>query len=142
MRKVRSWQSERVRVTTGGGESRVRPEFKDATDIEKILKRYTTTGIVPGMPGTPIYGLDVSEIGDLKSSLDFLNDLQERIGELPEGARNQLYADPEAFVAALGDAKDRDDLVKLGLVQAEAKPPEPPAAAGEPEPEVSSGSAQ
>lgn len=114
-----------VKPTVGGGDSMVRQSFADECDINQIVARYANSGQLPPADGELVYG-DVSEIQDYKSCMDFVFKTKERLKDLPDAARELYAADPLGYFNNLNGAKDRNDLVALGLL--EAKPPveEPP----------------
>ncbi len=118
-----AYDGSRVEVLVGGGESMTREAFADELDINKIVERYARGGQLPPTMADARYG-DVADIGDYKSALDFVFASKAKLADLPEVARDQLLADPEAYWLRLEAAEDRDALVELGLV--EALPVEPP----------------
>ncbi len=120
--KIRSaYDGKRISVTVGGGETMVRTAFQDECDVNRILARYKTSGVLPLMDSQAVYG-DVSEYTDFKEAVDFANDAMDRVENLPERAREQLLADPVGFFAAVRAAENRDDLVAIGLVEALPEP--------------------
>lgn len=100
----------------GGGDSMTRQSFAEELDINAIVERYARGGQLPLSTKDERYG-DVSEVGDYKSALDFVFASKDQLADLPDRAREQLVADPEAYYLRLDAAQDRDGLVELGLVE-------------------------
>lgn len=119
------YDGSRKQVLIGGGESMTREAFADELDINKIVERYARGGQLPPTRADARYG-DVADIGDYKSALDFVFASKDKLADLPELARDQLSADPEAYWLRLEAAEDRDALVELGLVEALPPVAEPP----------------
>lgn len=139
--QIRSaYDGSRVQVLTGGGDSMTRESFADELNINTIVDRYARGGQIPLTTADAMYG-DVSEVGDYKSALDFVFAAKGQMADLPERARDQLAADPMEYYNLLDAAKNRSDLVDLGLLEKLPEPepdpapavpaPDPPAAAGE-----------
>lgn len=130
--------NKRKKHQIGGGESRVKSEFQDECDMNRILDRYAATGIAQGAKGSPIFA-DVSMMQDLKTSLDTVASIEGRMKELPRAARELFRKNPQEFADALSKVSTQEELVKLGILEAApVKPvePEPVAAVNaEPPPE-------
>lgn len=124
------YDGSRVQVLVGGGESMTREAFADELDINKIVERYARGGQLPPTSADARYG-DVADIGDYKSALDFVFASKEKLKDLPDAAREQYIADPEAYWLRLEAAVDRVALVELGLVEA-LPPVDPPVPAVDP----------
>lgn len=139
-KNIRSaYDDSRLRVTVGGGDSMVRQAFKDEADINNIVARYEVSGQLPLTEQQARFG-DVSDVRDYKASLDFVREATEDLEAMPQDARVRFFEDPRQFMSDLENAKNRDDLVQLGIfdapespepdvapvVEAEVPPPEPP----------------
>ena len=103
---------------------------KEECDINNIIKRYMRTGELPGLRQA-IYA-DISEIKDLKSSLDDAYAAQEAFMALPAEIRRRFDNDPVKLVEFSMDNKNYDEAVKLGLV-IDKRPPsrQPPPPVGQ-----------
>lgn len=117
--------TKRPKPKIGGGESMVRQSFRDEADINKILARYRTTGLAPMNTKTPLFA-DVSMMRDLKTSLDMVNSIGERIRELPAEARKLFNENRAEFEKVLEEGPIVANLRKLGML-----PPEPEVSAAE-----------
>lgn len=95
-------------------------EFKDECDINEIVRRFGLTGQLPDSYRAPVSG-DFTGISDFKSAMDAVRAAQERFMEMPGELRAKFDNDPQKLMSFLDDEKNRDEAVKLGIVN---KPPE------------------
>lgn len=126
-----------------GSEEITKQSFKDECDIHKILDQYKKTGIINHItPNQPMY-LDLPDNLDYQASLNLIMEAQEAFQTLPSAVRDRYGNNPENFLEALNDPKQRDFLEEIGVFQRKivpsgvpaAPPPGPaPEAAGSPEP--------
>lgn len=116
-------------------ESKVRLEFLDEADVNKLLKRYAVTGqfydplkLRPGRK--PLFG-DFTQYGDLQASQNALIAAHEAFDSLPVEIRERFNYDPVRLVSWLSDDRNREEAIKLGFIEkaAGAATPEPPEAA-------------
>lgn len=93
---------------------------KDA-DINEIVRRFGLTGVLPteglSMPSSG----DFSGVGSYQEAWDAVRAAQEAFLEVPAELRARFGNDPGALIDFLGDAANREEAIKLGLV---VKPPE------------------
>lgn len=102
--------------------------FTPTTDIRNILQKYAKTGILGDPNRTPIFG-DFSDT-EYVNSLNLVSNIKSQFEFLPAKTRERFKNDPAELLAFLGDEKNNDEAVKLGLRQApEAETPQatPPA---------------
>nr|UXQ87994.1 MAG: internal scaffolding protein [Microvirus sp.] len=124
--KIQSaYDGARVAVTVEGGESMVRTEFQEEANINTILARYETTGMLPLESRQPIFA-DVSMMEDLKSSMDTVAAVEGRLKELPREARELFAKDPGGFAQALSEPLTRERLQDLGVLEREPEVEVPP----------------
>lgn len=97
-------------------------QFKDECDINVIVKRFGLTGELPDNFAMPVSG-DFTGVNDFHSAMNVVRESQEAFMSLPGEMRARFGHDPGALLAFLGDVKNRDEAVKLGLV---SLPPEKP----------------
>lgn len=102
--------------------SLTRQEFADECDINNIMAKYKTTGVLQHINATaPVY-YDFSETPDLASALAMLREADEAFMRLPATARREFDNDPTKFVMF---AEDPDNLPKMrewGLAEPEKAP--------------------
>lgn len=102
---------------------------RDEADINKIVARFQSSGqLPPTLHGEPFYG-DVSEFGDLQESLIKIQEADRLFMNYPAEVRERFANDKVKLVEFLSDEKNREEAIKLGLVQAPPpKEPTPPVA--------------
>lgn len=103
---------------------------RDEVDVNLIVKRYEKTGLLPQVAQDALF-LDVTEVGDYRQLRDQINRAEAVFGQLPADIRTRFDNDAAAFVDFAADPANREALVELGLVAAEA--PAPVVAAAAPE---------
>lgn len=125
----RSEFSELAQTVKPEGEvEHTRQSEADAADINKILKRFERSGILPLNDRQGLY-LDVSEVGDYRSALDQVMKVNEYFKTLPAESRAMFDNDPAVFLDKVNGG-DLELLVKAGVVpKDEVKPVEPAAPA-------------
>lgn len=108
-----------------GSESLARQEFRDEADINNIIKRYQATGVLvdPSIPRSrrPVFG-DFSSAPSYQQAQDLVIRANEQFDALPVELRERFNYDPARLLAFLDDPKNREEAVKLGIIEAPAKP--------------------
>lgn len=96
--------------------SLTRQSFKDEVDINAIIKRYETTGMLP-TPNqrTPQYG-DYSNPIDFQSAQNIIIRGQEQFDSLPSKVRRQFNDNPVDFLAFATNPENLDAMVEMGLL--------------------------
>lgn len=104
--------------------SRTKQSFKTECDINNLMARYTSSGLLPqGTTRTPVYG-DFTTFDDYFHAVNIINHAQEHFDSLPAEARKRFANDPAELLLFLEDTRNRQEAINLGLID---KPPEPPA---------------
>ena len=102
-----------------------RQEFKDECDINVLMATYEKTGMLPAFnPKSPDY-LDVSEIPDLRESMEVVKRAEAAFMTLPAKVRQEFDNSAAAFVDWMNSDPDRDKLKEWGLLTPEPAPVEP-----------------
>lgn len=96
-------------------EGRTQQSFKDECDINEIVRRFGLTGELPDDLRMPVSG-DFTGVTDFQSAMNVVRQAQEEFLRVPAEIRERFNHDPGKLVAFLGDEKNRDEAVKLGLV--------------------------
>lgn len=86
---------------------------KDECDINFIVNRYMRTGVLPAA-NHGVYA-DISEIGDLRESLEQVQFAQEAFMELPAEVRKYFDNDPVKLVEFAQDPRNHEKAIELGL---------------------------
>ena len=121
--KVRSrW--DRVRVqTVVSSESKVQQHYKDKVDVNNIMKRYEKAGLtMADLPkvAAGIYG-DFSSAGDYMQAALKVAQAKSSFEALPADIRARFGNDPAALIDFLSKPENKDEAIRLGLVQAPVK---------------------
>lgn len=90
-------------------------QFKDETDINNILRQFNITGLLPEAPLSPCYG-DFTGIVDYHSALNAVIAAEDQFMALPANIRARFENDPENLINFLNDESNKDEAIKLGLV--------------------------
>lgn len=91
-------------------------QFKDECDINNIVKRYSDTGILPVSTKVGAF-LDVSNVQDYQTSLQTVYEAQKAFDALPSNIRSHFENDPNKLIAFIEDDANREEAIKLGLIQ-------------------------
>ena len=89
--------------------------FKDECDINNILRQFNVTGLLPESPLSPRYG-DFTGIGDYHSALNAVMAAEDEFMALPADLRARFENDPENLINFLDNPANKDEAIKLGLV--------------------------
>jgi len=89
--------------------------YKDECDINNILRQFNITGLLPQAPLSPRYG-DFTGIKDYQSALNAVIAAEEGFMTLPAETRAMFGNDPEQLIAFLDNPDNKDQAIKLGLV--------------------------
>jgi phage internal scaffolding protein len=103
-------------------ESRTQQQFAEECDINTIVKRFGLTGELPENFRVPQSG-DFTNIGDFHSAMNAVRSAEEAFMDMPAELRARFGYDPQKLMDFVHDSKNRDEAIKLGLVE---KPPERP----------------
>lgn len=95
-------------------------EFAEESDINVIMARFGKTGVLPENFAMPASG-DFTGLSDFKTAMDMVVAAQQEFLKVPAEIRKRFANDPQLLMEFLEDGSNRDEAVKLGLVQA---PPE------------------
>ncbi len=116
----------RVQIDCSKG-GRVKPSFKQDTDVNEIMRKYQRTGTIEHITQkTPMYG-DFSQIVDYKTATDTVIQAKNAFMELPADLRASFTHDPQELLIYLEQGGDIEE--RLDSIRADTRPetPEPPA---------------
>ncbi len=95
--------------------SRTKQSELEACDINNIMARYATTGVITHVQsGQPLYG-DFSEVEDYQASLNKVMSAEERFNSLPSDVRKKFDYNPQKMVEFILDEKNREECYNLGF---------------------------
>ncbi|AXH77469.1 MAG: internal scaffolding protein [Microviridae sp.] len=102
-------------------EVRTKQSFKDECDINVLMRRYESSGVLPVDVSTASYG-DFSEAPDFMAAQNILRRAEAQFASLPSRVRERFQNDPAHFLEFIAEEANYDEALKLGLLKAEAKP--------------------
>jgi len=105
--------------------------FKEECDINTIVRNFGLTGELPGQPISPQYG-DFTGVLDYHSAVNAVLAAQDEFMELPAQMRARFNNDPALLIDFLEKEENREEAIKLGLVDPKPTSVEPEAPVGEP----------
>ena len=115
---------ERVVISFKDVKSRTRQEFKKECDVNELMRRYKTTGVLPQATSTPRY-LDCASVPNFADAMQLMIDAEAAFMRLPAIVRRGFDNDPQAFVAFAQDGENLPKLREWGLAAPEKAPEEP-----------------
>lgn len=90
-------------------------EFKDETDINKIVARARLTGELPQNNRKPQYG-DFTEVPDYQTALNIIQEAEESFMSLPSKIRQRFGNDPGQLIDFMSNPQNEAEARALGLV--------------------------
>lgn len=115
---------DRVRVAVNTGtETHVKQAFKDESDINHIMAKYTKTGVLPRLiKENPLWG-DFSNPVDFQEAQNIVIKATEQFAALPSHIRERFANDPAKFLAFTSDKNNKEEMGRLGLLKEDALKP-------------------
>lgn len=98
-----------------GEESLTHQSFKEECDINTIVRRFGLTGELPENLRMPVSG-DFTGVTDFHTAMIVVRQAQEEFLRVPAHIRARFANDPGEMMAFLEDERNRDEAVRLGLV--------------------------
>jgi len=89
--------------------------FLEETDINYIVDKFTRTGTIPEAPDLSAFQVFEGPT-DYHSALNSIIAAQEQFMTLPPAVRSKFDNDPQGLLDFLGDDKNYDEAVNLGLI--------------------------
>lgn len=87
---------------------------RDQADVNKIVQRFATTGVLPPGSGPGMYA-DVSRMSDYREALEMVREADRTFMTLPAGTRAKFNNDPAEFLDFVANA-DEAEMVDKGLL--------------------------
>lgn len=122
----------RPRVDFSNSPSMTRQEFASEANVNNLLKRYATTGAfydpltMVKANRRPLFG-DFTNFKDFTAAQNAIIEAHEAFDALPVEIREKFNYDPAKLIEWLADDANREEAIKLGLIEkaAAAATPEP-----------------
>lgn len=109
---------------------RTRQEDLERSNINNIVSRYHKTGELP-VKNREVFFADVSALPDFQSAMEIVDKAREGFMSLPAVVRALHDNDPAKFVDWTADPANRDEMVRMGLLDAPDEVTEQAAIAGD-----------
>lgn len=114
-------ERKRVAVLCPAEERRTKQSFRDECDINLLMKRYASTGVLPPGVGVGSYG-DFSGPQDLLEAQEVIRRAEAQFRALPAEVRARFRNDPERLLAFVQDERNQAEAKRLGLLEEELPP--------------------
>ena len=88
-------------------------------NINNIMQRYATQGILPPTNGAEAQYADVSNIGDYMECLQVVQNAQNAFDSLPSALRKELDNNPANLVTFIQNPANKERCVEFGLLNQE-----------------------
>lgn len=115
-------------IFTEEDESLTQQHFAEEADVNNIMRRYAQTGYIvdPLNPGTakPMFG-DFSVDFDYQEAQNMLISANNQFMALPADLRKRFGNNPGELLAFLADSNNKDEAIRLGLIDSPEVPPAP-----------------
>lgn len=123
-------RSDATGTDPGPEPSMTKQSFKDEADLNRIMRKYLTTGVLPIMRHRigAAYG-EFADVEDYFACQVKLKNAEEAFMLLPSAVRSACRNEPGLLLELLQDPARRGEAVKLGLVEEPEVPAPAPAAA-------------
>lgn len=97
--------------------SMTQQQFAAECDINNIMKKYDSTGLITHLAKRPAMYGDFSQIQDYQAMLDTIRYADEAFMTLPASTRQRFENDPQKLLTFLHDPKNYDEGVSLGFLK-------------------------
>lgn len=94
--------------------------FKDECDINKIIERFTRTGLMPQYPGEDMQYGDYTTSVDYHEAMTIVAQAKQQFEALPSSVRDKFDNDPAKMLDFVSKKENIEESVKLGLLNREA----------------------
>ena len=96
-------------------------QFREECDINTIMERFGRTGELIAPVRMPQYG-DFDGVNDYHSAMNAIVDAQQNFDALPAKLRARFSNDPAEFIDFCMNEDNREEAIRLGLVEAVIQP--------------------
>lgn len=110
-----AFDRERLQFKTTG-KTRTKQSFAAECDINNIMSKFQKTGAIQHLSRyAPQYGEISSR--DFKESMDIVTAANSMFADLPSSLRERFANDPSKFLEFVGDRRNVDEMIELGLAE-------------------------
>lgn len=122
MKQIERLENGRTRVRTINDlPSLTDQHYKDQCDVNNIIKKYKKTGQVTHLNRARGVFADLSGITDYHQMVNNIMTAQDAFGKLPAHLRSRFENDPGKLLEFLADSNNKEEAIKLGLVENKQK---------------------
>lgn len=107
-------------ISFKGDEGLTQQSFREECDINVIVKRFGLTGELPENLRMPVSG-DFTGVSDFQTAMNLVVEAQAQFMTVPAEIRERFNHDPAKLIAFLENPNNKDEAIKLGLVNAPAE---------------------
>lgn len=118
----RNYISDATGITCTEEEGMTQQQFKEEADINTIVRRFGLTGQLPDNFNMPMSG-DFTDVADFQSAMNLVRNAETEFLKVPAETRARFGNDPQKLMAFLENVNNREEAIKLGLVQPPAETP-------------------
>lgn len=113
----------RVRVRTINPlPTKTQQQYKDQCDLHKIVERARRTGELPRQRAARGYYMDCTVLPtDYQKALDLVIEGNNAFNNLSSDVRKRFENDPKKLLEFLSDSKNKEEAIKLGLIEAQVE---------------------
>jgi len=104
--------------------SMAQQQFREECDINTIMERFGRTGEIIAPIRMPQYG-DFDGVNDYHSAMNAIVEAQSAFDQLPAKTRARFGNDPAEFLEFCFNEENRDEAIRLGLVEPALQAPAP-----------------
>ena len=101
--------------------SMAQQQFREECDINTIMERFGRTGELIAPVRMPQYG-DFDGVSDYHSAMNAIVEAQSAFDSLPAKVRARFGNDPAEFLDFVYNEENREEAIRLGLVEAVIQP--------------------
>lgn len=116
MRTFRCSQTEKHTGIFNKGETRTQQHFQNEVNINTIVRKYQSTGMLPQINGMPPQYGDFTGL-DFRAAQTKIAEATQSFAQLPANLRKRFQNDPAQLVDFIGNEDNRAEAEKLGLVK-------------------------
>lgn len=95
---------------------------KDECDVNILMERYAKTGVITMNQAQPRF-MDVTDAPTFQEALHIVQQANDAFASLDAKIRREFDNDPVKFLEFIGDEKNHDRALELGLIEAKQAQP-------------------
>lgn len=101
--------------------SRTKQQFAEESDINTIVNRFLQTGTLPDVNVTASFGDFIDAPDSFQEAMNLVIEAQDAFNALPSDVRKRFQNDPQELLTFLQDENNKDEAIRLGLIDRPAE---------------------